>query len=337
MMQPTPSDTSSDPSTTVVIPCYNAEDFISRSIQSVLNQDGENVEIVVIDDGSTDKSLDAIKSFGGRVRWVTGPNCGAATARNRGLELGSSEFILFLDADDYIQPDSVREWVAQGSDADIVLGPWVAEIGGRIGAPQLPDKDAVSIRGGWLSGTFTAPCSVLWRRAFLCGIGGWNSKAVRNDDGELMIRAILKGARVAAVPRGLGVYVQHDSPGRVSKGSSREAVSSLLSCSEELWALAQAEGYVWLRQSFAMQFYVWAGEAFACGFDDIGQRALCRARELGLKGHPGSFSHRTLVQILGLKNKSRFARMVRNLPARNPAAAWRIMFPTAGRASQAPE
>jgi hypothetical protein len=86
-----------------------------------------------------------------------------------------------------------------------------------------------------------------------------------------------------------------------------------------------------------MQFYVWAGEAFACGFDDIGQRALCRARELGLKGHPGSFSHRTLVQILGLKNKSRFARMVRNLPARNPAAAWRIMFPTAGRASQAPE
>src|ERR1700687_650829 len=112
------------PSISVVIPCCNAEKWISRSIQSVLAQHNVNVEIVVIDDGSTDKSLDIIKSFGDRVRWKTGPNQGACRARNWGLELASGEFILFLDADDYIAPDSLAEWSAYGSDADLIFAPF---------------------------------------------------------------------------------------------------------------------------------------------------------------------------------------------------------------------
>src|ERR1035438_8340524 len=88
------------PSISVVIPCYNAEKWIARSIQSVADQQNVNVEIIVIDDGSTDKSIDIIKSFGDQIRWKSSPNQGACKARNCGLDFASSEFIMFLDADD---------------------------------------------------------------------------------------------------------------------------------------------------------------------------------------------------------------------------------------------
>jgi hypothetical protein len=133
---------------------------------------------------------------------------------------------------------------------------------------------------------------------------------------------------VTVASSGLGVYVQHDRPGRVSKGTSLEVVSSWLSCFEELWTLAQAQSIEGLRQCFATQFYLIACYAFASGVDEVGQRALRRARDLGLNGHPGSFSHRILVRILGLKNKSRFARVVRSPLSANAMAAWRYVFPT---------
>ena len=62
---------------TVVIPCYNAERWVGRAIQSALDQEGVAVEVIVVDDGSTDASLDVIKSFGDRVSCQTGPNHGA--------------------------------------------------------------------------------------------------------------------------------------------------------------------------------------------------------------------------------------------------------------------
>ena len=67
------------------------------------------VEVVVIDDGSTDNSLDVIKSFGDRIIWENGPNRGACVARNRGLALAGGEYVQFLDADDILFPEKTGE------------------------------------------------------------------------------------------------------------------------------------------------------------------------------------------------------------------------------------
>ena len=92
------------PSAAVVIPCWNAENFVAGAIQSALDQHYPSLEIIAIDDGSTDGSLDIIRSFAG-VGWETGPNRGACIARNRGLALTAAEYVLVLDADDYITLD----------------------------------------------------------------------------------------------------------------------------------------------------------------------------------------------------------------------------------------
>src|ERR1017187_180909 len=301
------------PSFSVVIPCYNAEKWIARSIHSVLDQHNVNVEIIVIDDGSTDKSLEIIKSFGDRVRWKTGPNQGACRARNCGLELASAEFIIFLDADDYIEQDSLAEWVAHGTDADLVFGPFAyEEAGHRYHGKALSSVvNSQSMVCRWLQGNFIPSCSVLWRRSFLSAIGGWDPGALRNQDGELTLRGLLKGARVKVAQRGLGVYVDHERAGRVSKRTGREILVSQLSSFENLWALAQEQGQSGTQKDFARSFYLIAYEAFASGIDDIGCVALSRARQMGLKGHLGTLTHRTLSSLLGLRNKLRVTGIVK--------------------------
>lgn len=93
----------------IIIPCFNAEKYVARAIQSALDQTYPDCEVIVIDDGSTDKSLDVIKSFGERIRWETGPNRGGCEARNRGIELARGDWIQFLDADDLLTKDCVAE------------------------------------------------------------------------------------------------------------------------------------------------------------------------------------------------------------------------------------
>jgi Glycosyl transferase family 2 len=301
------------PSVSVVIPCYNAEKWIARCIQSVIDQHNVNVEIIVVDDGSTDKSLDVIKSFGHLVRWKTDSNEGACRARNCGLELARGEFIIFLDADDYIEPDSVAEWVESGTNADLVFGPFAYEDAGSryFGKPLSPSMNSYSMVRQWLQGQFIPPCSVLWRRSFLSAIGGWDPRALRNQDGEVTLRGLLKGARVGVAQRGLGVYVGHPHAGRVSKRTGREVLLSQLSSFENLWALAQQEGQNETQKDFARSFYLIAYEAFASGIDDIGYVALSRARQMGLKGHLGTLAHRTLSSLLGLRNKLRVTGIVK--------------------------
>jgi glycosyltransferase involved in cell wall biosynthesis len=107
----------SNPLVSIIIPCYNAEKYVADAIQSALNQTYANCEIIVIDDGSTDGSLEVVKTFGTCIRYATGPNRGGCAARNRGIDLAHGEFMKFLDADDTLLFDAISAQVAQASDA----------------------------------------------------------------------------------------------------------------------------------------------------------------------------------------------------------------------------
>src|SRR5437773_7247908 len=119
-----------EPLVSIIIPCYNAENWIGKAIQSGLDQTWPQKEIIVIDDGSTDKSLNVIQSFGQKIRWETGPNRGGNIARNRGLQLSRGQWLQYLDADDYLLPNKVADQVAfflAHAEADVVFGPAMIE------------------------------------------------------------------------------------------------------------------------------------------------------------------------------------------------------------------
>lgn len=97
----------------VVIPLYNAEGFISRSIESVLSQSFTNIELIVINDGSIDNSLAEVKKFhDSRIRLISQENLGVSAARNRGISEAKFEFVAFLDADDEWLPDFLKNIVS---------------------------------------------------------------------------------------------------------------------------------------------------------------------------------------------------------------------------------
>ena len=115
----------------VIIPAYNAENTIDKCIDSVINQDYNNIEIIIIDDGSSDETLNICKKAlesDNRIRIISQKNSGPAVARNKGIDLANGEYIIFVDSDDWIDKNCISEAVknAVEKNADIVL--WNAVI-----------------------------------------------------------------------------------------------------------------------------------------------------------------------------------------------------------------
>ncbi len=98
-----------NPGFTAIIPVYNRERTIQRAIESVLNQSYPAREVLVIDDGSTDRSAELIQAFGDKVTYLFQPNAGASAARNLGVQRATQPFVAFLDSDDYWTEDHLAE------------------------------------------------------------------------------------------------------------------------------------------------------------------------------------------------------------------------------------
>lgn len=111
----------------IIIPVYNAEKYLERCLSSVLGQTYENIEVIAVNDGSKDGSLALLNSYAqrdSRVRVIDQENGGVANARNVGLAHAGGEYILFVDADDWIEPDmaqSLLKLLEQTREADIAV------------------------------------------------------------------------------------------------------------------------------------------------------------------------------------------------------------------------
>lgn len=111
-----------NPLVSVIVPVFNAEEHIAKSLNSVLSQTYKHLEVVVIDDGSTDRTLDVARQVASedyRVRIVAQRNQGVSTARNAGLNAASGDLICFLDADDWIEPHAYASIVPLFSAHDV--------------------------------------------------------------------------------------------------------------------------------------------------------------------------------------------------------------------------
>lgn len=111
------------PTISVIIPVYNAEQYLSKCIESVLAQSGCSAEIVLINDGSKDRSLDICREYASRhecIRLIDQPNGGVSAARNAGIEGATGEWITFLDADDWLTSDAFATLLPHMADNDVV-------------------------------------------------------------------------------------------------------------------------------------------------------------------------------------------------------------------------
>ena len=112
-------------SVSVIIPVYNGEAFLAEAMQNIQQQNYQLLEIIVVDDGSSDRTAEIAANFSDQVRYVFQPNAGPAAARNKGLEMAQGDVIAFLDVDDLWTENKLNlqlEHLAQDPLRDIVLG-----------------------------------------------------------------------------------------------------------------------------------------------------------------------------------------------------------------------
>ncbi len=203
----------------IIIPCYNAESFVGEAIESALSQTWPHIEVIVIDDGSTDGSLNIIKSFGDRVRWKTGPNRGGCAARNSGLELSQGEFVQFLDADDLIKPEKTRLQMEAMPEPTGWMIP-----SGR----ETRTVDSPSVTSSWIPpASPTDPVEYVLRhsltitplhaRADLVAIGGFRQRLHCAQERDLHLRLACHGIKFRIVKESL--YIQRVVSGSVSSNT----------------------------------------------------------------------------------------------------------------------
>jgi glycosyltransferase involved in cell wall biosynthesis len=195
----------------ILIPCFNAERWIAQAIESALAQTWREKEVIVVDDGSTDASLTIIKTFEDRIRWESGPNLGSNAARNRLLELARSDWLQYLDADDYLLPEKIAlqmRFIAENPGADLVFGPSTMEHWANGGTRREllpipePHDPWILLARWYLPQTGAA----LWRKDAIADVGGWKTDQPCCQEHELYLRLLMAGKRFAYCKHNGAIY-----------------------------------------------------------------------------------------------------------------------------------
>jgi glycosyltransferase involved in cell wall biosynthesis len=221
------------PPLSVVIPAYQAEAHIGEAIESVLVQDVAPVEIIVVDDGSTDGTAAVVSGYRDRVTLIRQPNGGEAAARNTGLRSASSDWVAFLDADDTFLPGRLRA-VSVAIASDPTLDAVTTDAVLRHGETALrhcyeddwpfafDHQREEILRRNFVFGHVVA------NRRRLLDLGGFDESIHHAADWAMWIALLLDGGRIGLVPSPLSMYRIHsDSMSANHVGIERGCIAVL--------------------------------------------------------------------------------------------------------------
>lgn len=204
-------------SVSVLIPTYNRKAYLREAIDSVLAQTYTDYEIIVVDDGSTDGTGEALAAaYGEQIRYVRQDNQGESVARNRGLELAQGEYVALLDSDDLWLPEKLaRQMTAIETDAKVGLvfcQSWIIDGEGRR-VHDIPHgthlrNGKLTLEGLCLHNRISGPSTTLIRRAVLNHIGGFDPDIHFGEDWDLWLR-IAMHYELAFVPEPLACIRRH--------------------------------------------------------------------------------------------------------------------------------
>jgi O-antigen biosynthesis protein len=275
----------------VVVPCYNAEAYLAQTLGSALDQDRPPDEVIVVDDGSTDGSLDIARRFEATVPHVVRVyqerSGSASRTRNIGADIATGGAILFLDADDVLRPDTVgglAEALAR-QPSGMAICPWFrlvyAESGWEARPPSCrPRRQGEDPLSAWLGGWYHPPCSVLWSRQAFDSAGRWDEQITNNDDGDLVMRALARGVSLVEASEGAGFYRRRAdgelslSDRRFTRRSLQDRLRVVRKVAFVLRESGRLDGY---RPALATAFGLVASDAEAA-HPDLARSATALAR-----------------------------------------------------------
>jgi glycosyltransferase involved in cell wall biosynthesis len=229
------------PQVSVVLPVWNGERYLRQAIESILEQDFKNFELVIVNDGSTDGTASILAEYSAdeRVRVHTQENCGLVAALNTGVELARAGLIARMDADDISLPNRLRlQYAFMEAHPEVaVLGSSITLIDavGRQRKTQTYPQGPEAVAASMLQGCALAHPAVMMRRAAVIKVGGYRQAFQHAEDYDLWLR-IMGNHRIDNLPEALLRYRIHP-----------ESVSLVHNTQQALGALTAR--YAYLRRS----------------------------------------------------------------------------------------
>jgi glycosyltransferase involved in cell wall biosynthesis len=210
------------PLVTCVVPCFNGERYLDETIASILAQSHWPIEVVVVDDGSTDRSADVVRRYGDAVRYHRRENGGPGAACNTGVELATGEYVAFLEQDDLWLPDKLRlqlAALAANPAADYCVGHiqnfWIPELAAE--AERYRDLPVMRPVPGYVVQTLLA------RRALFDTLGRFDESLRFACASEWFLRAAESGTVGVLLPDVLTRRRLHESNfSRLNRAASRD-------------------------------------------------------------------------------------------------------------------
>ncbi len=217
----------------VVMPCYNAAPYLMEAVESALRQSYGNVELILVDDGSSDASpgigASLAQRYSGRVTLLHTRRAGPYPARNLALQSARGEFVAFLDADDWWESTALEKLhgALVGARADIAYCGWQNVGEGVTSEPYVPppyeQTDAIE---AFLRTTPWPIHAALIKRAIVDQLGGFSVSRFSSMDYDFWLRALALTRRIVRVPEVLAYYRWH-GPSQVSAVKSRQVLDAL--------------------------------------------------------------------------------------------------------------
>ncbi len=235
-----------NPKVSILIPMYNAKNYISETIQFCLNQTYKNIEIIIVDDGSTDHSCQIVEKYvSEKVHLYQNPRKGACAARNYAFEKSSGEYIQFLDADDFCSPDKIEKQIEQLRDKNNKTLAFCKLHLLRNGemkesSKRYIDKDYTKpvkmLVDMWANNEHNNPHCYLMHRDLFLSTSGWDESILQNQDGEFFSR-IIEQADHVCFTKGVyavwrlsnnGISSQHNLKVMTSKLETIKSISQII-------------------------------------------------------------------------------------------------------------
>jgi glycosyltransferase involved in cell wall biosynthesis len=217
----------------VVMPCYNAAPYLAEAAESALRQSYRNVELILVDDGSTDDSpsiaAGVAKRYPERLTLLHASRVGPYPARNLGLQSARGEFIAFLDADDWWEPTALEKLHAAlvGARVDIAYCGWQNVGEGVTSEPYVPPEyEQADPVGAFLRTTPWPIHAALVKRAVVDQLDGFSVRRFSSMDYDFWLRALALTRRIARVPEVLAYYRWHSAT-QVSAVKWRQVLDAL--------------------------------------------------------------------------------------------------------------
>ncbi len=202
------------PLVSIIIPAYNQAQYVAQTVDSALAQTYPNVEVIVVNDGSTDDTAAILAGYRGRIKCISQANRGLAGARNAGFSVARGEYLLFLDSDDIIPPTKIArhlEWFDQQPDVGVVYSGWqyIDSNGNPLPGETRLRQEGQMLSRLLLSKFYCIPGAAVIKRQILEQAGLFDESLRAEEDTDLWIRAAQAGCKFGYIDELLLHYRLH--------------------------------------------------------------------------------------------------------------------------------